>query len=79
MPTDFKLPSELKNPVTPTTESSRIKVSVTAVPSRSTWPFFNFSINESGRASTSTFRPKDRAEFGLTPSPTPQNLLPSMA
>ena len=71
MPTERRLPSEAKNPFTPTTELSFSRASVTAGSSRSTFPAASASRTAAGSALTSTLSPTESAVFGLTPGPTP--------
>lgn len=68
LPTDFRLPSGLKKPVTPMTELSFNSARVTAGSSKFTLPCLSCSTSEAGRASTSTFSPTPSAAFGLKPS-----------
>src|SRR5215471_15507330 len=49
-PTDFRLPLGLKKPVTPSTELSFIRASITAGSLRSTWPDSGAGTTEAGGA-----------------------------
>jgi len=60
-------------------ELSLISANVVAGSSRLTWPCLILSTRSDGRASMSTFKPTASAVFGLTPGPTPPNLVPSIA
>src|SRR3954451_10734871 len=78
-PIEVIRPEREKCPLTPTTALSLMRARVVAGESRFTLPAFSALSTECGSALASTFRPSDRAVFGLTPGPTPPCDRPSIA
>src|SRR3954453_15079068 len=78
-PIEVIRPEREKCPLTPTTALSLMSARVVAGESRFTLPAFSALSTDPGSALASTFRPSDRAVFGLTPGPTPPCERPSIA
>ena len=74
---DAALPS--KNPVRPTTASSRSRARVTAGSSRFTFPRCRAAMTERGRLSTSTLSPAASAAFGADAGSDAASFWPAMA
>ena len=78
MPTELRLPSLSKRPLTPTTALSFSSASVTPESFRSTCPFLMASCSDFGNAFTSTFSPSASASFGDRPGPMPPCFAPAI-